>query len=72
MITVICSFRHRRFQWQTEIYLEVDDVPVVGITAADRVDVTASATVNDDSAMNTLVSVVSLSLARAGDSKDGH
>lgn len=39
-------------------------MPIVGITAADRVDVTASATVNDASAMNTLVSAPSLSRLR--------
>ena len=41
---------------QTEIYVEVDDVPVTGISASERVTVTASATVNSDAAMDTLVS----------------
>ena len=41
---------------QTEIYVEVDDVPVTGISASERVSVTASATVNSDAAMDTLVS----------------
>lgn len=42
---------------QTEIYVEVDEVPLTGISASERVSVTASATVNDGSAGNTLVSV---------------
>lgn len=41
---------------QTEIYVEIDDVPVVGISASERVSLTASATVNSDAAMDTLVS----------------
>lgn len=41
---------------QTEIYVEVDEVPVTGISASERVSVTASATVNSGSAMDTLVS----------------
>lgn len=41
---------------QTEIYVDVDEVPVTGISASERVSVTASATVNNDSAKSTLVS----------------
>lgn len=41
---------------QVEIYVEVDDVPVTGISASERVSLTASATVNDESAEDTLVS----------------
>eukprot|EP00904_Undaria_pinnatifida_P006174 jgi/Undpi1/2687/HiC_scaffold_14.g06065.m1 len=39
---------------EVEIYVEVDDVPVTGISASERVSVTASATVNDESADDTL------------------
>ena len=41
--------------FQTEIYVEVDEVPVTGISASERVSVPASATVNSGSAMDTLV-----------------
>lgn len=41
---------------QTAIYVEIDDVPVTGIPASERVSLTASATVDGDSAGNTLVS----------------
>ena len=40
---------------QTEIYVEVDEVVVTGVSAAERGVVTATATVNDDSAGVTLV-----------------
>ena len=35
--------------------MDVDDVPVTGISASERVSLTVSATVNDDSAEDTLV-----------------
>ena len=41
---------------KTDIYVDVEDVPVTGISASDRVSVTASAMVNGGSAGNTLVS----------------
>eukprot|EP00904_Undaria_pinnatifida_P002876 jgi/Undpi1/1258/HiC_scaffold_109.g14172.m1 len=39
---------------EVEIYVDVDDVPVTGISASERVSLTVSATVNDDSAEDTL------------------
>lgn len=46
---------------ETEIYVEVDDVPVTGIAASERVSVGASATVNSDAAMETLDGSTSIS-----------
>eukprot|EP00904_Undaria_pinnatifida_P008908 jgi/Undpi1/5147/HiC_scaffold_19.g08498.m1 len=39
---------------EVEIYLELDEVPVTGVSASERVTVTATATVNTDSAALTL------------------
>ena len=50
---------------QTKIYIDVDDVPVTGISASERVSVLVSATVNDGLAGNTLVSFRRLRPTRA-------
>eukprot|EP00904_Undaria_pinnatifida_P008259 jgi/Undpi1/4563/HiC_scaffold_18.g07917.m1 len=39
---------------EVEIYVEVDDVPVVGTSASTRIDISATATTDSSSVMNTL------------------
>ena len=52
---------HRRAMFETplsmqvEIYVEVDEVEVTGVSASSRIKISSTATTDEASAMNTLV-----------------
>lgn len=56
----VCYVLFSNFLLQVEFYVEVDEVPALGVSAATRATISVTATSDTNSAMNTLVSIKAL------------
>ena len=55
MMPRCCTMFETPLLMQVEIYVEVDEVEVVGVSASSRINISSTATTDEASAMHTLV-----------------